>query len=71
MGKPLSDHENDRCFTRLAEEKLRPMSVAIEHEPHPRRTVATHRTEHCQTDQLVEAIASINERCPAWIIILS
>ena len=47
------------------------MHVAIECEPRPRWSAVMHCPEHCQVDQIVEAIAVINRGCAAWLSILS
>ena len=49
----------------MAEEKLRPMPVAIEHKPRPRRPAVPHSPQHFQAAQLVEPITGINERSSA------
>ena len=71
MGNPLSDQEYDWYVTRLAEEKLLPMTVSIERKPCPCQPVVTHCPYHFQSAQIVEAIAGIIECCAAWLHILS
>ena len=55
----------------MAEEKLRPMPIEIEHEPRPCRTAVLHSPQHCQAAQLVEPIKGIDERSTARLRFLS
>ena len=59
LGNPLLAQEDDWRFTRLEEEKLCPMPVAVECKPCPCWTEVTQRSEHRQADHLVEAIAGL------------
>ena len=71
LGDSLSAQDCDWQLPRLAEEKLRPMLVAIEHEPRPRRPAVSYSPQHCQAAQLVEPITGINERSTARLSFLS
>ena len=71
MGDSLSNQDCDWRPPRLAEEKLRPMPIAIEREPRPRRPEVSHSPQHCQAAQLVEPITGIKEGSSAWLCILS
>ena len=55
----------------LAEEKLRPMPIAIERESRPRQQAVPHSPQNCQAAQLVEPVTGINERSFARLSFLS
>ena len=55
----------------MAEEKLRPMTIAIEREPCPRRPEVLHSPQHRQAAQFIEPITGINERSTAQLSFLS
>ena len=55
----------------LAEEKMRPMPIAIEREPSPCWPVVLHSPQHCQAAHLIEPITGINERSSARLSFLS
>ena len=67
---PLLAQEDDWCISRLAEENMYPMPVAIEHKTLPRWPTVTHRPVNHQSYQFVESIANINEGCSTWLRIL-
>ena len=47
------------------------MIVAIERKSRSSRPAVPHSPQHCQADQLIEAIAGINKCRATWIRILS
>ena len=65
LGESLSTQDCDWQLPRLAEEKLRPMLVAIEGKCRSSRPAVLLSPQHRQAAQLVEAIAGINERSSA------
>ena len=55
----------------MAEEKLRPILIAIERGPLPRRPAVSHGPQHRQAAQLIEPIMGINKRSSARLSFLS
>ena len=50
---------------------MRPMPIETEHKPCPCRPAVLHSPQHFQAAHLVKPITGVNERCPAWLCILS
>ena len=71
LSDSLSAQDCNSHLPSLAEEKLRPMPIAIEREPRPRRPAVPHSPQHSQAAQLVEPITGINERSDTWLSFLS
>ena len=71
MSYPLYTQGCNWQLPRLAEDKLRPMPIAIERKPRPFRPEVPHSLQYCQAAQLVKPIPGINKSGSTWLCILS